>query len=153
MDRERLATQLSFAMEVEQLKQVFRQSLLLGDRRRENDAEHSWHICLMAMLLVEHAAEEVDVLKVLKMLLIHDVVEIDAGDTFKLIYAVGEIISGDILSIGNPNARVRIEKPLHQFMDDWCQQGPSHHIAMGIGDHSAALETFAESIQFRSVRV
>ena len=82
MDRERLATQLSFAMEVEQLKQVFRQSLLLGDRRRENDAEHSWHICLMAMLLVEHAAEEVDVLKVLKMLLIHDVVEIDAGDTF-----------------------------------------------------------------------
>ena len=51
------------------------------------------------------------------------------------------------------NARVRIEKPLHQFMDDWCQQGPSHHIAMGIGDHSAALETFAESMQFRSVRV
>ncbi|HCK09884.1 hypothetical protein MK139_03360 [bacterium] len=79
--------------------------------------------------------------------------QFDAGDTFKLIYAVGEIISGDILSIGNPNARVRIEKPLHQFMDDWCQQGPSHHIAMGIGDHSAALETFAESMQFRSVRV
>ena len=82
MDRARLATQLGFAMEVEQLKQVFRQSLLLGDRRRENDAEHSWHICLMAILLVEYAAAEVDILKVLKMLLIHDIVEIDAGDTF-----------------------------------------------------------------------
>ena len=82
MDRERLETQLGFAMEVEQLKQVFRQSLLLGDRRPENDAEHSWHICLMAILLIEHADEDIDLLKVLKMLLIHDLVEIDAGDTF-----------------------------------------------------------------------
>ena len=82
MDRERVETQLGFAIEVEQLKQVFRQSLLLGDRRPENDAEHSWHICLMAILLVEHADEDIDLLKVLKMLLIHDLVEIDAGDTF-----------------------------------------------------------------------
>ena len=82
MDAERLEAQLGFALEVEKLKQVFRQNLLLGDRRRENDAEHSWHLSLMAVLLVEYAAAEVDLLKVLEMLLIHDVVEIDAGDTF-----------------------------------------------------------------------
>jgi putative hydrolase of HD superfamily len=82
MDMERLETQLGFVLEVEQLKQVFRQTVLIGDRRPENDAEHSWHLSLMAILLVEHAAEEVDLMKVLEMLLIHDVVEIDAGDTF-----------------------------------------------------------------------
>ena len=82
MDMERLETQLGFVLEVEQLKQVFRQTVLIGDRRPENDAEHSWHLSLMAILLVEHAAEEVDMMKVLEMLLIHDVVEIDAGDTF-----------------------------------------------------------------------
>ena len=82
MDMERLETQLGFVLEVEQLKQVFRQTVLMGDRRPENDAEHSWHLSLMAILLVEQAAEEVDLMKVLKMLLIHDVVEIDAGDTF-----------------------------------------------------------------------
>ena len=78
----RLTTQLSFVLEVEKLKEIFRQTLLMGSHRRENDAEHSWHLCLMAILLVEHAAEDVDLLKVVKMLLIHDVVEIDAGDTF-----------------------------------------------------------------------
>lgn len=82
MDAERLEAQLGFVLEVQQLNQVFRQTLLPGDRRRENDAEHSWHLSVMAMLLVEYAAAEVDLLKVLKMLLIHDVVEIDAGDTF-----------------------------------------------------------------------
>ncbi len=76
-----------------------------------------------------------------------------AGDTFKLIYAVGEIIPGTILHIGNPNARVKISQPLHEFMDAWCQQGPSHHIALGIGDHGQALETFAEAMCFRIVRV
>jgi putative hydrolase of HD superfamily len=82
MDADRLDIQLGFVLEVEQLKQVFRQTLLPGDRRPENDAEHSWHLSLMAILLVEYADAEVDLMKVLKMLLIHDVVEIDAGDTF-----------------------------------------------------------------------
>lgn len=82
MNADRLETQLGFILEVEQLKQVFRQTLLPGDRRLENDAEHSWHLSLMAILLVEHASAEVNLLKALKMLLIHDVVEIDAGDTF-----------------------------------------------------------------------
>jgi L-arabinose isomerase len=79
--------------------------------------------------------------------------QFDAGETFKLIYSVGEVIPGSILNIGNPNARVRVSRPLHEFMDTWCQEGPSHHIALGIGDHSAALETFAEAMGFRTVRV
>ena len=79
--------------------------------------------------------------------------QFDAGDTFKLIYSVAEVIPGPILRIGNPNCRVRVGRPIHEFMDAWCQQGPSHHIALGVGDHSAALETFAESMSFRLVRV
>ena len=75
------------------------------------------------------------------------------GDSFKLIYSIGEVIPGPILNIGNPNARVRVSRPLHEFMNAWCQEGPSHHIALGIGDHSAALETFAEAMGFRTVRV
>jgi L-arabinose isomerase len=76
-----------------------------------------------------------------------------AGPTFKLIYTVGETIPGDILNIGNPNCRVRVSKPIHEFMDAWCQQGPSHHIALGLGDQSKQLETFAEAIGFSCVRV
>jgi L-arabinose isomerase len=79
--------------------------------------------------------------------------QFDAGDTFKLIYSVAEVVPGPILRIGNPNCRVRIERPIHEYMDAWCQQGPSHHIALGTGDHSAALETFGEALNFRVVRV
>ncbi len=82
MATDRLATQIEFVLEVEKLKNVLRQTLLVGGHRRENDAEHSWHLCLMAILLVEYTAADVDLLKVVRMLLIHDVVEIDAGDTF-----------------------------------------------------------------------
>ena len=79
--------------------------------------------------------------------------QFNAGDTFKLIYAIGEIIPGTILQIGNPNARVKISQPLHEFMDAWCQQGPTHHIALGLGNHAEALEAFAESMHFPIVRV
>ncbi len=79
--------------------------------------------------------------------------QFDAGDTFKLIYTIGEAIEGDILNIGNPNCRVRVKKPIHRFMDDWCQQGPSHHIALGIGDHSLDLEAFAEGMGFKCAAV
>ena len=82
MNRDRLNRQIDFLLEIDQLKQVLRQSLLTGDRRRENDAEHSWHLCIMAVVLAEYAADEFDLLRTLKMLLIHDLVEIDAGDTF-----------------------------------------------------------------------
>lgn len=79
--------------------------------------------------------------------------QFDAGDTFKLIYSVAEVIDGDILNIGNPNCRIRTEKPISAFMNDWCQQGPTHHLALGLGDQSAAIEAFAESMNFRCVRV
>jgi putative hydrolases of HD superfamily len=79
----RLAQQIRFIIEVDKLKEVFRQTLLTQSRRQENDAEHSWHLCLIVIVLAEHAnTPDINVLRVLKMLLIHDVVEIDAGDTF-----------------------------------------------------------------------
>jgi 5'-deoxynucleotidase YfbR-like HD superfamily hydrolase len=78
----RLEQQLSFCKELDKLKNILRQSLLMDASRRENSAEHSWHLAAMAMLLCEYAVAPVDLTRVLKMLLVHDVVEIDAGDTF-----------------------------------------------------------------------
>ncbi|MHA2378907.1 MAG: HD domain-containing protein [Candidatus Thorarchaeota archaeon] len=81
-DSERLEQQLRFIVEIDKLKKIVRQSALVDRSRQENDSEHSWHIAVMAFLLSEYANADVDVLKVLKMTLIHDLVEIDAGDTF-----------------------------------------------------------------------
>ena len=78
----RLRQQIRFVLEIDRLKQVVRQTPILDGSRKENDAEHSWHLALMAIVLSEYAADKVDVLRVLKMVLIHDIVEIDAGDTF-----------------------------------------------------------------------
>lgn len=78
----RLQQQLAFVREVDGLKHVLRRTWLLDGSRLENDAEHSWHLALMAFLLPEYAAEEIDVLRVMKMVVIHDLVEIDAGDTY-----------------------------------------------------------------------
>lgn len=81
--RSRLARQIAFIIEADKLKEVFRQSLNSQSRRQENDAEHSWALCLIVLTIAEHANfPAIDVLRVLKMLLIHDIVEIDAGDTF-----------------------------------------------------------------------
>jgi putative hydrolase of HD superfamily len=80
---ERLERQLAFVLEIDRLKQIRRQTLLADRSRQENSAEHSWHIAVMALLLAENAAEEnLNLLRVLQMLLVHDIVEIDAGDTF-----------------------------------------------------------------------
>jgi putative hydrolase of HD superfamily len=79
---ERLNRQLGFLIEIDKLKQVMRQSPLVDGSRKENDAEHSWHLAVMAMVLAEHADEPVDICRVMMMLVIHDIVEIDAGDTF-----------------------------------------------------------------------
>ena len=78
----RLEKQLQFIIEIDKVKNIFRQTYLADGKRKENDAEHSWHIALMAVLLKEYVQEEVDVLKVMIMVLIHDLVEIDAGDTY-----------------------------------------------------------------------
>ena len=79
---ERLKKQLDFALEVDKEKNIFRQTHLSGHGRNENDAEHAWHMALMAYLLREYSNESVDISKVMLMCLIHDVVEIDAGDTY-----------------------------------------------------------------------
>lgn len=78
----RLVQQIAFIMELDKLKSILRRSYVTHADRRENSAEHSWHIALAALTLVEHANEPVDVSHVIKLLLIHDIVEIDAGDTF-----------------------------------------------------------------------
>ncbi|UII26403.1 HD domain-containing protein [Fulvivirga maritima] len=79
---ERLLKQIEFIKQIDHLKYITRKTRLFNSDRHENDAEHSWHLAMMAMVLLEHANEEVDLLKVIKMVLIHDIVEIDAGDTF-----------------------------------------------------------------------
>ncbi|WP_045480943.1 HD domain-containing protein [Vibrio owensii] len=80
---ERLEKQLALLIELDQLKSVLRRTRVKSaDRRLENSGEHSWHVALMAVLMQEHANAPIDIARVMKMLLIHDVVEIDAGDTF-----------------------------------------------------------------------
>ena len=79
---ERLKQQLEFALEIDKEKNIFRQTHLSGHGRNENDAEHAWHMAIMAYLLREYANEEVDISRVMIMCLIHDIVEIDAGDTY-----------------------------------------------------------------------
>lgn len=78
--KDRLKNQINFILEIDKLKNIYRQSLLLDGKRRENDAEHSWHIAIMALVLQEYSNFDVDILKVIKMLILHDIVEIDAGD-------------------------------------------------------------------------
>ncbi len=79
---ERVDSQLAFSLEIDKAKNIFRQTHLSGNGRNENDAEHSWHMAIMAYLLKEYSNEEIDILKVILMCLIHDIVEIDAGDTY-----------------------------------------------------------------------
>ncbi len=79
---QRLDQQIRFTLEIDNLKHVIRRCYLVNGERRENTAEHSWHLAVGAVVLAEHVDEEVDLLRVLKMALIHDIVEIDAGDTF-----------------------------------------------------------------------
>lgn len=81
-ERKRLKKQIQFIVEADKVKNIFRQTYLADGRRKENDAEHSWHLALMAVLLKEHMNEDADVARVMIMVLIHDLVEIDAGDTY-----------------------------------------------------------------------
>jgi putative hydrolase of HD superfamily len=82
MSSERLSRQIAFILEADRLKRVVRQTLIADGSRRENDAEHSWHLALMAGVLAEYAPDGVDVGRATRMLIAHDLVEIDAGDTY-----------------------------------------------------------------------
>jgi putative hydrolase of HD superfamily len=81
-DTTRLEKQIQFLLEIDKLKSVYRRTYLIDADRLENTAEHSWHLAILALLLAEHANEPLDISKVVKMVLIHDIVEIDAGDTY-----------------------------------------------------------------------
>ncbi len=78
----RLQKQIAFMLELDKMKNLYRQTYVLHENRKENDAEHSWHLAILAFMLAEYSNEPVDVLKTMKMVLLHDVVEIDAGDTY-----------------------------------------------------------------------
>lgn len=80
--QERLEKQMEFILELDKIKSITRQTYLANTTRKENDAEHSWHLAIMAIILEEYFGKDINLLKVIKMVLIHDVVEIDAGDTF-----------------------------------------------------------------------
>jgi len=82
LNTERLNRQIAFILEIDKLKSVLRRSYLLNETRHENSAEHSWHLSVMALVLAEHVDAEINQLRVLKMLLVHDIVEIDSGDTY-----------------------------------------------------------------------
>lgn len=82
MDKERFKKQLDFILEIDKEKNIYRQTHLTGYKRQENDAEHAWHMAIMIYLLKEYANEEFDIAKTMMMALIHDIVEIDAGDTY-----------------------------------------------------------------------
>lgn len=83
MDGERLSQQMAFIVEIDKIKHILRRTMVIGSGRHENDAEHSWHLAVMAVLLAEYAEEAgVDIVRVLKMVIVHDLVEIDAGDTY-----------------------------------------------------------------------
>jgi putative hydrolase of HD superfamily len=82
MDNERFEQQIRFILEIDKLKTIMRRTYILNADRAENTAEHSWHLAMMAILLAEHANQPVDVARVIKMVLVHDIVEIDAGDTY-----------------------------------------------------------------------
>ena|SRR6218665_10400 len=82
MKTDTLLKQVAFIKEIDKLKYILRKTRLFNSDRHENDAEHSWHLAMMTIVLAEHSDKPIDILKVLKMVLIHDIVEIDAGDTF-----------------------------------------------------------------------
>ncbi|REG91664.1 HD domain-containing protein [Flavobacterium aquicola] len=82
MKTDNLLQQINFIKEIDKVKYIQRKTKLFNSDRNENDAEHSWHLAMMTIVLAEHSDVPVDILKVLKMVLIHDIVEIDAGDTF-----------------------------------------------------------------------
>lgn len=82
INNEKIKKQIDFIITIDEMKNVLRRNLVVDGSRRENDAEHSWHLAVMAMILEEYSADKVDISKVLKIALVHDLVEVYAGDTF-----------------------------------------------------------------------
>lgn len=116
-----LLKQIDFIKEIDKIKYIQRRTKLFNSDRRENDAEHSWHLAMMAIVLSEHSDSEIDLLKVIKMVLIHDIVEIDAGDTF-----LYDQIKDHANSVEEKKGAHRIfgilpEKQAEEFIQIWAE--------------------------------
>jgi putative hydrolase of HD superfamily len=141
---ERMTRQIAFLVEVDRLKEVLRQTMVLQSRRRENTAEHSWHVALLAMTLHEYANEPVDLLHVIKMLLVHDIVEIDAGDTFAFgdqshKAADEEAAALRIFGLLPPDQRAEYIGLWHEFD---ARQTPASHFANAMDRLMPALHNY-----------
>ena len=117
----RILMQMEFIKEIDKLKYIQRKTKLFNSDRHENDAEHSWHLAMMVMVLSEYANEPVDVLKVLKMVLLHDIVEIDAGDTFLYDTTKNHVNTEEELIAAQRIFGILPEDMAKDFMEIWIE--------------------------------
>lgn len=119
MELNQLLKQIEFIKEIDKLKYIQRKTKLFNSNRHENDAEHSWHLAMMVMVLAEHANTSIDMLKVLKMVLIHDIVEIDAGDTFLYDTTKSHVNSEEELIAAQRIFGLLPQKQAEEFISIW----------------------------------
>lgn len=119
MQENDLLKQISFIKEIDKLKYIQRKTKLFNSDRHENDAEHSWHLAMMALVLAEHSDRPVDILKVVKMVLIHDIVEIDAGDTFLYDTLKNHTNTREELAAAKRIFGLLPEKQAEEFVEIW----------------------------------
>jgi putative hydrolase of HD superfamily len=121
MDDERLKKQIDFILETDKLKKIYRKTYLADGTRFENDAEHSWHLALMAILLSEYSNRNVDILKVIKMVIIHDIIEIDAGDAYCYDEAANEGKAEREMDAAKRIFALLPDDQHNEFMDLWLE--------------------------------
>lgn len=121
MDEERFKKQIDFILETDKLKKIFRKTYLADGSRFENDAEHSWHLALMTILLSEYSNRSIDVLKVVKMVIIHDIIEIDAGDTYCYDDAANEVKAAKEIDAAKRIFGLLPSDQHNEFMDLWIE--------------------------------
>lgn len=114
-----LSQQVAFIKEIDKLKYIQRKTKLFDSERNENDAEHSWHLAVMAIVLAEHSNEKIDLLKVIKMVLIHDIVEIDAGDIFLYDTQINHNNTEEELKAAKRIFGLLPEKQAEEFIQIW----------------------------------
>ena len=119
MQNEKLLKQVAFIKEIDKLKYIQRKTKLFNSDRQENDAEHSWHLAMMTIVLAQHSDKPIDVLKVLKMVLIHDIVEIDAGDTFIYDVAINHTNTDEELIAAERIFGILPKEQAEEFISIW----------------------------------
>ncbi len=121
IDQDALQKQITFIKEIDKLKYIQRKTRLFNSDRHENDAEHSWHLAMMAMVLAEHSNTPVNLLRVIKMLLIHDIVEIDAGDTFLFDTTKNHVNTEEELKAAKRIFGILPEEQAQELVDIWLE--------------------------------